>query len=112
MEPEQLVLNALLEIVWKDEINYGVLKLVSKLFKMRINCGVEGRSIVVNEWTINGGCNSVFIGLLFSICTTLPLTQARMDCALVITHLERDLVVTVDKSLNISAYCSNRAIVI
>lgn len=40
----------------------------------------------------------------------LQLTQARMDCALVITHLERDLVVAVDKSLNISAYCSNRAI--
>lgn len=54
----------------------------------------------------------MLIRLHFSICTTLQLTQARMDCALVITHLERDLVVTVDKSLNISAYCSNRAIVI
>lgn len=52
MELEQSVLNALLEIVWKEEINYGVLKLVSKLFKMRINYRVEGRSIVVNEWTI------------------------------------------------------------
>lgn len=55
MELEQLVLTALLEIVWKEEINYGVLKLVSKLFEMRINCGVEGRSIVVNEWTIKSG---------------------------------------------------------
>lgn len=54
----------------------------------------------------------MLIRLLFSICTTLQLTQARMDCALVITHLEGDLVVTVDKFLNISAYCSNRAIVI
>lgn len=52
MELEQSVLNALPEIVWKEEINYGVLKLVSKLFKMRINYRVEGRSIVVNEWTI------------------------------------------------------------
>lgn len=52
MELEQSVLNALLEIVWKEEINHGVLKLVSKLFKMRINYRVEGRSIVVNEWTI------------------------------------------------------------
>lgn len=54
----------------------------------------------------------MLIRLLFSICTTLQLTQARMDCALVITHLEKDLVVTEGKSLNISAYCSNRAIVI
>lgn len=32
-----------------------------------------------------------------------------MDCASVITHLERDLVVTVDKSLNISALRGRRA---
>lgn len=54
-ELEQLLLNVLLEIVWKEEINYGVLKLVSKLFKMRINCGVEGGSIGVNEWTTKWG---------------------------------------------------------
>lgn len=111
MELEQLVLNVLLKMVWKEEINYGVLKLVSKLFEMRINCGMEGRSIVVTEWTVKWGLQFL-IRLLFSICTTLQLTQARMDCALVITQLVRDLVVTVDKSLNISAYCSNRAIVI
>lgn len=52
----------------------------------------------------------MFIGLLFSICITLQLTQARMDCALVITHLEGDLVVTVGNSMNISAYCSEKQI--
>lgn len=33
-----------------------------------------------------------------------------MDCALVITHLERDLGVTVDNSMNISTYCSEKQI--
>lgn len=33
-----------------------------------------------------------------------------MDRALVITHLEKDLVVTVDNSMNISAYCSEEQI--
>lgn len=52
MDLEWLLLNALLEIVWKQEINYGVMKLVSRLFKMRINCTVAKGSLVVNGWTI------------------------------------------------------------
>lgn len=37
---------------WKEEINYGVMKPVSGLFKMRFNCKVARELLVVNEWTI------------------------------------------------------------
>lgn len=37
---------------WKQKINYGVMKLVSGLFKMTFNCKVAKELLVVNEWTI------------------------------------------------------------
>lgn len=52
MELEWLLLIMFLETVWKQEMNCGVMKLVARLFKMKINCRVAKGSLVVNEWAI------------------------------------------------------------